>query len=249
MNACAVFAATWSVLLSQAPSTTTGVPAPAVSKDVRGKSWTVACSPENDLHRVITSSGYSCRRCATAAEAVRAAEEGSGVLILADGYPDKLTVVALETYREAQRKRLHLYVEYPEQLPNLTIGQPRTITFERGVVTSGVFGKPLPPMRIILISSCRYVPVPARETHLVMAKVAGVDTAVFGLKGTPADPILFDHPSGNLLVATTKLSHFVTGRYLPAEAWRTIWQTILHRLNPDGPPVKLQWTPSVRPRF
>ena len=51
------------------------------------------------------------------------------------------------------------------------------------------------------------------------------------------------------MVATTKLSHFVTGRYLPTDAWRTIWQTILARLSPDAPPLRLEWTPTVRPSY
>jgi hypothetical protein len=83
----------------------------------------------------------------------------------------------------------------------------------------------------------------------VLAKVAGVDTAVFGLKDTPAVPLLFDHPRGNLLVATGKLSGFVTGRYMPTEAWRTIWQTILSRLQPGGPAAELTWTPTVHASY
>ena len=90
----------------------------------------------------------------------------------------------------------------------------------------------------------------AAKPHLVLAKVAGVDTAVFGLKDTPGEPLLFDHPRGNLLVATTKLSHFVTGRYMPEEAWRTIWQTILDRLAAGrGGCRRSHWTPTVRPSF
>jgi hypothetical protein len=72
---------------------------------------------------------------------------------------------------------------------------------------------------------------------------------VFGLEDTATAPLLFDHPRGNLLVATTKLSHFVTGRYLPTDAWRTIWEKILTRLQPDGVRVELRWTPTVRPTF
>ncbi len=117
------------------------------------------------------------------------------------------------------------------------------------MVTSEIFGAALPPMRIVTLNGGRYVPVEVRNPHLMLAKVAGVDTAVFGLKDTPAVPLLFDHPRGNLLVATTKLSRFVTGRYMPTEAWRTIWQTILNRLQPGGPAVELTWTPTVRASY
>ena len=218
-------------------------------EDAGNKGWTFACAADNDLYRVVTASRPACPRFATAAEAVRATAEGSGVLILADGYPEKPNDVEPAVFEQAAKKRLRLYVEYPAKLPDIEIGTPKDVKYERGVVTSDFFGDTLGPMRIVLVSSCRYLPMKAPAAHLVVAKVAGVDTAVFGLKGTPADPLLFDHPRGNLLVATTKLSYFVSGRYLPVEAWRTIWQTILARLRPDGLPVRLAWTPTVRPSY
>ena len=48
----------------------------------------------------------------------------------------------------------------------------------------------------MLVSSCHYLPVevPQAQSLLVAAKVAGVDTAVFGLQDTPTAPLLFDHP-------------------------------------------------------
>ena len=218
-------------------------------KSIR-REWTFACAAENDLYRVLTANGVTCPRYESAAAAIHSAADGAAVLILADDYPDKRTAISLADYDEAARKRLKLYVEYPEQLPdNLALGAPREVKYERGVVTSGMFGRDLAPQRIVLVSSCRYLPVQVSESHLVVAKVAGVDSAAFGLTDTPADPLLFDHPRGNLLVATTKLSHFVTGRYLPTEAWRTIWKAILTRLQPDGAAIELQWVPTVRPSY
>jgi hypothetical protein len=208
-----------------------------------------ACKAENDLYRVVTAGGAKHPRYDSPAEAVRAAPDGAGVLLLADGYPDKPTEVAPEVFAEAARKKLRLYVEYPASLPDLPAGQPVDAKLERGVVTSEIFGAALRPMRIVTISGCRYVPVRVENPHVVLAKVAGVDTAVFGLQGTAAVPVLFDHPRGGLLVATTKLSHFVTGRYMPQEAWRTIWQTILGRLQPGAAVGPLAWTPTVRPTY
>jgi hypothetical protein len=208
-----------------------------------------ACAAENDLYQVLTAKDAAYPRYATAAEAIRAAAEGSGVLILADGYPEKTTRVELPLFEEAARKKLRLYLEYPTQLPGMSVGLPKPTRCERGVITSEIFGEQLKPMRIAMINGCRYVPINAASPHIVLAKVAGVDSAVFGLKDVVAEPMLFDHPRGNLLVATTKLSHFVTGRYLPVDAWRTIWQTILDRLQPGGPAARLRWTPIVRPSF
>ena len=208
-----------------------------------------ACREDNDLYRVLTDGRAKLPRHDSPAAAVAAAPEGAGVLILADGYPEKTTDVEPAGFDEATRKHLRLYVEYPSQLPDLPVGRPKEVKCERGVVTSEMFGTGLAPMRIVMLNGGRCVPVEAQDPHVVLAKVAGVDTAVFGLKDTPTEPLLFDHPRGNLLVATSKLSHFVRGRYLPAEAWRTIWQTILGRLQPGAPAADLSWTQTVRPSY
>jgi hypothetical protein len=209
------------------------------------------CGADNDLYRVLGGEKSGYRRLATASEAVQAAGEGAGVLILADGYPEKTTVVEPATLELAAKKNLRLYVEYPASLPEMQLGKPAEIKLERGVVASNVFGQSLRPMRIVMINGCRYLPVmPApKQPHLVLARVAGLDTAVFGLEKTPAHPLLFDHPRGDLLVATTKLSQFVTGRYMPHAAWRTIWQTILERLQPGATIANIDWQPTVRPSY
>ena len=208
-----------------------------------------SCSAENDLLRVASDSGMSLKRFDTPQTAVEAAGEGDGVLLLADGYPERQTVVDTAVLASAAKKHLRLYLEYPAALPGLKLGSPKQDRLLRGVVSSGFFGTELPLMRIVTISGCSYLPVTAEHPHMVLAKVAGVDTAVFGLKDTASEPLLFDHPSGNLLVATTKLSQFVTGRYMPEEAWRTVWRTILSHLQPGAAIPSLLWTATVRPRF
>jgi hypothetical protein len=57
------------------------------------------------------------------------------------------------------------------------------------------------------------VHVKAKNPHIVIAKVAGFDNAVYGLKKTKSWPILFEHKKNTILISTTKLSQFVTGRY------------------------------------
>jgi hypothetical protein len=208
-----------------------------------------SCRADNDLYQVLRGSGADYARYDSAAAAVEAAKDGSGVLILADGYPEKPTMIEPAVFDEAARKKLRLYVEFPGSLPNMQVGKLKEDRLLRGVVSADIFGKSLRPMRIVGINGCRYMAVEAKNPYLVLARVAGVDTAVFGLKDTPAEPLLFDHPRGNLLVATSKLSHFVTGRYMPDDAWRTIWQTILARLQPDSAAVALHWTPTVRPSY
>ena len=206
------------------------------------------CQEGNDLYRVVLAGGQKLPRFDTPAAAVEAASDGAGVLILADGYPETTTMVPPAVFDLADKKRVKMYVEYPAALPGLEVGPPKAAKLERGVVASDFFGPGLPALRILMVNGCRYVPVRAEKPHLVLAKVAGVDTAVFGLQGTTSEPLLFDRSHGGLLVATTKLSNFVTGRYMPQEAWRVVWQGILKRLQPEATPT-LVWTATVRPTF
>ena len=222
---------------------------PAPAEPPQRSGLVFCCAADNDLYRVLTAAGATYPRHDKPTDAVRMAAEGSGVLILADDHPEKTTEVQPAVLDEAARKHLRLYLEYPSRLPDLSVGPPQEIKNERGVVSSEVFGAALPPMGIVTLNGGRYVTVEAQNPHLVLAKVAGVDTAVFGLKDTPTVPLLFDHPRGNLLVATSKLSGFITGRYMPTEAWRTIWQTILNRLQPGGSAAELTWMPTVRASY
>jgi len=210
--------------------------------------WVFACGEGNDLWRAVAADKAECRRVESAAEAVRTAPEGSGVLVLAEEYPETTTSVPATVLEEAGRKRLRLLVEYPASLPGLEIGPPRNAGVERAVVASELFGPELPPLRILAIHGLHFVPVTAEKPHVVAARVAGFDTAVFGLPKTTF-PLVFEHPRGNVLVATTCLSRFVRTRYAPQDAWRTLWQGLLKWLRPEAPVPRLAWTPVVRPSF
>ncbi|MBN1342073.1 MAG: hypothetical protein JXQ73_05300 [Phycisphaerae bacterium] len=213
------------------------------------------CRADNDLYRVMGENGAVCPRYANAAEAVRQAPSGAGVLILADGYPKKKTEVDAALFEAAAGKKLRLYIEFPAMLPGATIGNPTYLKtgpygaiVERTVVASDAFGPQLRKMRILMINDSHYLPVTADKPHLVLARVEGYDTAVYGLpKAT--HPILFEHPRTGALVATTKLSQFVSARYAPTEAWPWAWKMILEWLQPGKPAPLLKWTPTVRPMY
>ena len=204
------------------------------------------CGPDNDLYRAMTAGGVECQRCETAAAAVAQASAEAGVLILADGYPKTTTRLDSALLEAAAAKRLRVYVEYPASVPGLEAGKPRHTRWERAVVASDAFGRTLKTLRILAIHDCHFVPMEAAQADIVVARVAGYDTAVFGLP-KETFPILFEHPGGNLLVATTKLSQFVTARYAPAEAWQAVWHRILQWLCPGERVPRLAWTPTVRP--
>lgn len=205
------------------------------------------CAADNDLYSVLAKSGYRCPRYATATEAVERAEPGSAVLILADGYPDAATEVDAVLFDLAVEKRVRLYIEYPAAISGLEIGVPQRTAWERVVVASDAFGDRLPKLRILSGHQCHFIPVSAPDPLLVAARVAGFDTAVYGLP-EQTFPILFEIPDRNLLIATTKLSGFLTGRYAPTEDWKTVWEHILATLDPEGRPT-ITWTPTVRPAF
>ena len=208
-----------------------------------------ASAPDYDLYRAVTAAGVRYPRYDSPAGAIAAARPGSGVLLLADGYPAKTTAVDAALLAEAARKRLRVYVEYPAWLPGLELGSPRATQWERTVVSSDAFAPALPRMRLLAISDCRFLPVTAARADLVAARVAGFDTAVYGLPPRDVYPILFEHPNGRLLVATTKLSQFITARYAPSDAWGPVWKRVLAWLCPGRDAPALVWTPSVRPSY
>ncbi len=209
----------------------------------------VFCSEEdNDLFQIVSAAGLEVERYDHPAEAVAAAPVGGGVLILARGYPEEATQVDARIFEQAARKQLRLFVEYPAFLPGLEIGPPAGSSVERAVITSDLFGDRLQPLRIASIHGLRYLPVDVGAAHVVAARVAGFDEALYGL---PAEtvPLLFEAPGQDLLVATTNLSGFVTGRYAPQDAWSGIWRAILHWTAPGVDLPELAWTPAVRASY
>ena len=212
----------------------------------------VSSSRENDLYKALTAAGHSHTRRDTPAAAVEAAPEGGAVLILANGYPAERAHIPPDLYVRARAKRLRLYVEYPSHVPEMAPGAARQASWSRGVVSSDAFGAALPYLRILGLHDCRFLPIalPASVTpHLVLARVAGFDSAVYGLPKTDVHPILFEHPVGNVLVATTALSRFVTGRYAPVDAWSNVWSWILGWLVEQGPPPRIVAAPAVSPSY
>lgn len=217
--------------------------------------WTLACRANNDLFQVLKAASASCQRFDTPAQAIQAAPRDSAVLLLADGYPAQRTILAQADAGLASKKSLRLYIEYPAALKDIELGEPAYqktghygSVIERTVLASDFFEPELKKMRIVMVHDCHYLPVETDQPHLVFTQVEGYDNAVYGVTEA-AHPLLFEHPAGNMLVATTKLSQFVTGRYAPTEAWGPIWQRILKYLAPEKTIPPLKWTPTVRPMY
>ena len=176
--------------------------------------------------------------------------------MLADAYPKKTTALTPALFETARAKGIRLYVEYPSTLPDLKCGVPQTLRtgqwgniLDRTVVASDAFGDRLKKSRILMIHDCHYLPVEAHRPHLVVARVAGYDQALYGLPKENVHPILFEHPGGDVLVATTKLSQFVTARYAPLDAWEPVWRMILKWTQPSADLPALRWTPPLQPSY
>jgi hypothetical protein len=209
---------------------------------------TFACAERNDLYQAVVNGGSRPPRFDSAAAAVDHAPAGSGVLLLADGYPAERLRVDAATLEKARAKRLRLLIEYPDTLPGVRFGAPRTAVWERAVIASDALGKELPRLRILAVHGCTFLPVETKAANpdLVIARVAGYDTAVYGLPADPV-PLLFTTGQGDL-VAATKLSGFVAARYAPFPDWLVFWRHVLAKLHPEGKPPRLLAEPIVGPR-
>lgn len=208
--------------------------------------FTAACKSDNDLINILHSNGVIVRACNSARLAMDEADADGAVLLLADEYPAHRVRITPEDWREAKTRNLTVYVEFPESVPGVELGAEKTVEWERAVVTSDFFGTKLARNRILSISGSHYFSCGGGEPLMVMARVAGFDDAVYGVPKSAA-PILVDFPDRKLIVATTKLSGFVTGRYGPMAEWGQVWRTILRRLQPKAEIPELRWTPSVAP--
>ncbi len=203
------------------------------------------CRPDNDLYRVLCDMGERLPRYDALAEAIAAAPRGAGLLALGDAYPCPGPAVTPAHLAAARAKGLRCYVEYPAAYPGLALGEPQPTEWERVVVASDWFAPELAAMRIVALHGCWLLPTEAAPaaTHMAAAKVAGYHIAVYGLPETYF-PILLQ-PAADVLLATSKLSGFVRGRYAPASAWAAIWRRLLGWLSRDDDVPELRWQPTV----
>ena len=208
----------------------------------------LVCNEDNDLYSVLQQNNVPFRHFTDAQEAIDEAGTDAGVLVLADGYPETTTTIDPLLFEIAAGRGVRLYVEFPAMLPDIAVGEARETQWERAVVSSDTFDPALEKLRILMIHGCRFVDVEADNPHIVTARIAGFDKAVYGLP-EETFPILFEHPRGNILVATTGLSRFVTARYARTDAWGAVWRWILRWTCPDTEIPRLRWTPTVRPSY
>ena len=205
------------------------------------------CREDNDLYSLLKNLAADCERYDDLSETVEKAAQGAGVLLLADEYPCPGKAIEKGLLEKAKRKNLRLYIEYPAKLVGVEPGEPQVAQGERLVVTSGFFAPELDEPAILVQHGCWFMPVEAASAHLCIARVAGYRKAVFGVPDD-AYPILFKHPGYDALVATSKLSQFITGRYAPSGDWKAVWERVLRWLCRSDDVPELNWKPAVYPQ-
>ena len=199
------------------------------------------CSVENDVWNAAKRGTRHADRDA----ALAAARPGDAVLLLADQHPTPIAPPSSEWIAEAERKRLRVYIEFAGASGS-TAAHP---SLDRGVVPAGAPWKPsgMPALALFGLPDRRTVALPSGTPWLLTARMAGYDTAVFGV---PADaaPLLVETRLAAVpaLMAATCLSDVVRARFGPADHWRSLWSAVLGWLDPtDRRPV--EWTPAAFP--
>jgi len=210
----------------------------------------ISCKEDNDLYKTMLNNKVDCFRYNTPEEAINNAKKGSGVMILADEYPEKTTFIDASLIEKARSEKLRLYIEYPSYLPGRIMKSPRPTSLERVVVSTDKI-EHLTKMQILAFHDCNYIPISMANPLLAVGKVAGFDRAIYGLdKDANSSAILFEQSEDNLLVSTTKLSQFITARYAPKEAMQALWTYVLNWVEGnESQKHHLDWILTVRPSF
>ena len=205
-------------------------------------------SPSNDLVVLLKKEGYGLKHYANARQAVNALPAGSALFLLADGYPSRKNNVDHQSLQAAAAKEIKVYIEYASSQADLDTGDSVKVSrLERGVITSNFFGDRLQPMDLLGINDCHYLPAKVENTLIVLARVAGFDRAEYGLTNTETHPLLY--AKGNILVATSKLTNFRTGRYGPNASWKVLWEYILSWMTGKEDLRFASWSSDVTPMY
>ena len=178
---------------------------------------------DNDLASLLEEEGFRIIREKDVQTTLEKAPESAAVLLLNAGYPDKvlqLTGAQRETIRS---KQLRVFAEYASLAD--TVPQPEKIEFERVVVVDSLAPE-LWPMDLLSVNRGWYVRERAEKPLMAIARVAGFDTAVYGLEDTPNAPLVYK-PDGNLWISTSQLSRFVRIRFAPSFRWKAFWETVI----------------------
>lgn len=203
------------------------------SNDLIDETISFSGSTTNDLYRAMQEQGIKFKRYNSPSDAIAKAKKGSGVIITAGEYPVKRVYISPADIALAKTKKLRVYIEYPSAFPGIQISQDELVTnLERIVVTTSMFSPGLNSMSLLGINEGYILKTNAQQPLLVAAKVAGFDSAVYGVDDVDKHPVLCRQD--NFMLAFTKLTNFRTGRYGPVSSWKTLWENIISWVSGTG---------------
>jgi len=194
----------------------------------------VSAQANNDIYGILISQqNIIVKRYDAPITAATEANIGEAVMVLAESYPEERTKLSQEFFNQVRQKKLRVYLEYPSWLPDVEIGSRVQTSLERAVVSSSFFKGSPDSLDILVINGLNYCPVDVRKSHMVAARIAGFDEAVYGLP-EKTSPLLFELPQDSVLVSTTCFSRLIRGRYAPQQEWVNVWQKIMAYLLPEA---------------
>ena len=79
-------------------------------------------------------------RFPSAEESIDAASEGSGVLVLADNYPNE-KIVLPEAFLKKESQNIKLYIEFPDSQPGIKTYYIHKTERKRAVISFDIFGE------------------------------------------------------------------------------------------------------------
>ncbi len=174
-----------------------------------------------------------------------------GIFVLADNYPDQTLTITEAQSEKINSLGIRLYVEYPSNNNTLGItgyGETRTMGYERAVVRNAdAMG--MAKNSILYVHGAKYKSKASNSnTWLANATVAGYDTADFGLNDCTPYSMLETNAAGNVLIASTKLSQFISARYAPYERWQKLWLAVISWVSQTNV-SSIEWTPLVTANY
>lgn len=183
------------------------------------------CADEdNDLVTVLKDNGYRIVLSDDVQTTLDKAPEGAAVLLLNRSYPDSVRLLSGQQVSKIGEKGLRVFAEFASTAD--TLPQLHEIGFERVVMTDSL-APGLGPMDLLSINRGRYFREDAAEgTVMAIAKVAGFDTAVYGLDDTPCYPLVYRKRDG-LWMSTSQLSEFARLRFMPEAKWKVFWEKVI----------------------
>jgi len=220
----------------------------------------LVCSPTNDLYRLLVTAGQPVERFETPQEAVEALGQGSSLFVLADTYPYKPIELSEDLIDKMSGKDLSAYIEFVGSWPYGTgeysiKGGRREAVNMRAVVVGGGLAPYVKANTLLSLHKCTFMPLPYYPPILAIGEIPGYTSASGNLpKWThPRSArneyftLLGRSSLGKFVLAGTKLSHLVTGRYEPSGEWRLVWQGIIKMVTGEDvelPPVTSLTKPS-----